>query len=225
LQTANNALGRIFVPATNASLLAAARLMKPDDALGTWTMPYDAFHTTQAGAQAYPGTMLMSADVPTSGLPAGDAARYAQFLRFVAGTAQTAGLGNGQLPPGYVPMTSANGLGAMAAYTVKAADAIAAQNCAVLDPSGKPGTSGCPVPAAPQAPPPPHASSPAPTPTATTAPTTAAPKPTTSTVHAAPVAQTSKIGTGPLSFTLPIVAVLASLLLCLFAWRMGVGRR
>jgi len=76
---------------------------------------------------AYPGAMLMSLDVPTSGLPLKDAQRYAQVMRFAAGPGQIPGTGNGQLPPGYLPMTAANGMASFANYTLAAADAVAAQ--------------------------------------------------------------------------------------------------
>ena len=56
--------------------------------------------------------MVVYAAVPTSGLPSGtDAKDYASFLRFVAGPGQHPGRGVGQLPPGYLPLTKANGLG------------------------------------------------------------------------------------------------------------------
>ena len=89
----------------------------PDDAAGTWPIPYDAMRTTAAGADAYPGILLISTDVPTQGLPSGDAKDYSELLDFAAGTGQTPGLGNGQLPDGYLPMTAANGLGSLVAYT------------------------------------------------------------------------------------------------------------
>jgi hypothetical protein len=123
-----NATGRRFVEPSNASLRAAAALLKADEKLGTWPIPYDRLRTDPKGAGAYPGTMLISVDVPTSGLPLKDAKRYAQFLHFAATAGQTAGLGNGQLPPGYLPMTAANGLGQQAQYTLAAAAAVAAQS-------------------------------------------------------------------------------------------------
>ena len=57
-----------------------------------------------------------------------DAADFATLLRFIAGPGQTPGTGTGQLPAGYLPLTAANHLGAQAAYTLVAADAVAAQN-------------------------------------------------------------------------------------------------
>ena len=65
--------------------------------------------------------------VPTTGLPTADAHDYADLLRFAATTGQVPGDANGELPAGYLPMTAANGLGGLAAYTLKAADAVASQ--------------------------------------------------------------------------------------------------
>ncbi len=50
------------------------------------------------------------------------------FLEFAATDGQTPGSGVGQLPPGYLPLTAANGLGSLASYTEAAAQDVAAQN-------------------------------------------------------------------------------------------------
>jgi hypothetical protein len=71
--------------------------------------------------------MVVYAAIPTTGLPSPDAAEYASFLQFAATTGQTPGDGIGQLPPGYLPMTSANDLGAFANYTTEAATDVGAQ--------------------------------------------------------------------------------------------------
>jgi hypothetical protein len=122
--------GRTFVAGTDGSLLAAAKLLVPDRATQTWQIPADAIRTRPEGAGAYPGAMLVSAQVDTDPLAMSptDASRYAQFLRFAAGEGQTPGTAPGQLPPGYLPMTEANGMGKLAAYTRTAADAVAAQS-------------------------------------------------------------------------------------------------
>ena len=124
LQTTNNT----FVAPDNASLQAASALLKPDKATGTWPVPYALLSTDSAGAHAYPGTMVVYAAVPTSGLPASNAKDYASLLQFAATSGQSPGLGVAQLPPGYLPMTKANGLGALADYTIAAATDVAAQN-------------------------------------------------------------------------------------------------
>jgi hypothetical protein len=123
--------GRVFVTPTTASLAVAAKLLQPDQAAGSWRVPYSDLSTNPADEGAYPGTMLMSADIPTSGLPATDAARYGQYLTFAATVGQVAGTAAGQLPAGYLPMTAANGLGSEVAYTEAAAADVAAQNGSV----------------------------------------------------------------------------------------------
>jgi hypothetical protein len=119
--------GRTFVAPNDASLKAAAKLLAPDTTTGTWQIPPDAIRTKPEGAGAYPGTMLVYAQIPTLGLSQTDASRFAQYLRFVAADGQTPGTATGQLPPGYLPMTGANGLGSLAVYTKAAAHAVEAQ--------------------------------------------------------------------------------------------------
>jgi hypothetical protein len=122
------ASGRIFQPPTSATLQAAATLMQPDPQLGSWVLPYSDYPGKAVAKGAYPGTMLLSADVPTRGLPPTDATNYGKYLTFAATTGQIQGFGVGQLPPGYLPMTAATGLSAEVAYTKAAAADVAAQN-------------------------------------------------------------------------------------------------
>src|SRR5947209_1194540 len=138
--------GRTFVAPTDASLQAAAKLLVPDTATQTWQIPSDAIRTRPEGAVAYPATMVVYTEVPTRGLSSTDASRYAQFLKFAAADGQSPGTATGQLPPGYLPMTPANGLGTLAAYTRTAADAVAAQSGKVppIVPGATPSTSPTP---------------------------------------------------------------------------------
>ena len=101
--------------------------LKPGRSTGTWPIPYSQLQAT-VGAGAYPGTMVVYAAVPTSGLPAQDATDYAALLRFAATTGQRPGSDVGQLPSGYLPLTEADGLGTLADYTTAAAVDVAAQN-------------------------------------------------------------------------------------------------
>ena len=133
-----------FVAPDNASLEATTDLLQPDPTSGTWPIPYGQFETS-AGTSAYPGTLVVYAAVPTSGLPSTVATDYADLLTFAAGTGQTPGEGVGQLPPGYLPLTAADGLGGLAAYTLAAATDVAAQNGQVpplTTASGSPGGGG-----------------------------------------------------------------------------------
>jgi hypothetical protein len=116
-----------FVAPDNASLRATVALLKPDKKTGTWPIPYREL-STPAGVAAYPGTMVVYAAVPTAGLPATDAKDFATLLRFAATAGQSPGFAVGQLPPGYLPMTKTNGLGALAQYSLAAATDVAAQS-------------------------------------------------------------------------------------------------
>ena len=119
------AAGRLFVSPTTSSLLTAGALMQQDPSLGSWVFPYNDFPDNVNAEGAYPGTMLLSADVPTEGLPESDADDYGQYLSFAATTGQAQGFGVGQLPAGYVPIT---GLPDEVDYTEAAAADVAAQN-------------------------------------------------------------------------------------------------
>jgi len=123
-----SSVGRLFVAPTNDSLIAAARLASPDETSGTWPIPYSALRNNPADANAYPGTMFVYLAAPTAGLPQQDASDLATFVRFAVTGGQTAGYGNGELPPGYAPMTSRNGLGDQVSYALDAASAIAGQD-------------------------------------------------------------------------------------------------
>lgn len=127
--------GRTFAGPTDKAILAAGKLLRPDSTLGTWTVPYKTLNSSEAGRKAYPGTLLMSTDVPTSGLDPAGAEDYAKLLTFIAGRGQNRGTSNGDLPPGYVPITEANGLGALHKYSVLAARAVSAQKGQRLDPA------------------------------------------------------------------------------------------
>ncbi len=123
-----SSVGRLFAAPTNASLLAAARLATPDESTGTWPIPYQALRNDPADANAYPGTMFVYAAVPTAALPTADAADLATFMRFAVTQGQTPGFDNGDLPPGYAPMTVADGMGDQINFTLRAASAVASQN-------------------------------------------------------------------------------------------------
>jgi hypothetical protein len=138
-----------YVAPSTTSLKAAVSLLKGDPTTGTWPIPYGTFQTS-TGSAAYPGTMVVYAAVPTSGLTAANAQDYAELLKFAATTGQTPGPGVGQLPPGYLPLTAADGLGTLSSYTLAAVTDVAKQNGQVpsLDGSvaGSSGSSASPLP-------------------------------------------------------------------------------
>ena len=119
---------RTFVTPAVGSMRAALKLMTADKTAGSWSVPYAKLRSATAGKSAYPGTMLISTDVPTSRLAKPVAGDLGKFLTFVAGAGQHSGFGNGQLPPGYLPLTAANGAAKMVAYTKAAAADVTAQN-------------------------------------------------------------------------------------------------
>ena len=135
-----NSTGRTFASPDNASLRAAASLFSPDTSVGSWTFPYSDFPSKPAASGAYPGAMLLSMDVPTTGLPSSEAAPLGTYMAYVGGAGQAPGAATGELPAGYLPLTAANGLGNEAAYTVAAASDVRAQNGQVpaLIPGGIP---------------------------------------------------------------------------------------
>jgi len=115
-----------FVAPTNAGMSAAMKLTSYDPGTRTWPIPYSKLRGS-AGSGAYPGTMVVYAAVPTTGLDATTARDLGELLDFTSSAGQRSGTDQGQLPPGFLPMTSANGLGALAARTEWASGAVSRQ--------------------------------------------------------------------------------------------------
>jgi hypothetical protein len=142
-----------FVAPSDASMRAAAGFLQADKSAGFWRVPYSTLTSAKSAAAAYPGTMVIYASVPTRGLAPQDAKDYAALLRYIATSGQRPGRGIGELPAGYLPLTSANKLSSLAGYTYAAAAAVSAQagtlpsltGHAAPRPSGKPGKSTAPV--------------------------------------------------------------------------------
>lgn len=122
--------GRTFVEPDAPGLRAAAALLAADETAGTWTIDSTRI-STPAGRAAYPGATPVYAVVPTSGLDAATATKLAKLLCYSRTDGQVSGPGNGQLPPGYLPVTAENGLGAQRDYVLAAAAAVRAQKGAV----------------------------------------------------------------------------------------------
>jgi hypothetical protein len=135
--------GRTFVAPTQTSMKAAAALMRPDKATTNWNLDYDAFHRDAAAAKAYPGTLVVYVDIPTSGLAADDAGAYADWMRYAVTLGQQQGDKVGQLPAGFVPLTERDGMGALRTYTLRAAQAVADQD-GTVPPLTAPSVSGRP---------------------------------------------------------------------------------
>jgi hypothetical protein len=129
-----------FVAPNNASLESAAELLKADKVSGTWTLPLGSAAMT--ASHAYPGTAVVYASVASTGLSKADATDYAALIRFAVGSGQTPGDANGELPAGYLPLTSGNHLGALQAAALAAADTIASQGGAFVISAEAPTLSG-----------------------------------------------------------------------------------
>jgi len=215
-----DATGRTFVGPTTAGLRKAVALMKPDTGLQTWTFPYNELRTT--GSAAYPGTLLISTDVPTRGLPRPDAAHLATYLRYVVGPGQKPGLGNGELPPGFLPLTVPEAK-SLTAYAARAADAVAAQQGFV------PGVDGSGTPPTPTPTPSPTKPEPQPTPQpvpssseASSSPTpSASPSPSVTKIVTTPVGKTTAVPTGAGARALPLLLFVAA---ATGAAALGLGR-
>ena len=118
---------------------AAPPDLSADDTTGVWPIPYAAIRTgSPPPPRAGPPIRARWWCTPTSrpkACPPGALQYPAALLRYVAGPGQTAGLSSGQLPPGYLPMTAANGLPAPVGAT--------------HDADRPPLTTGCPAEAVP----------------------------------------------------------------------------
>jgi len=110
-----NAAGDYVTP-TNASMAAAVKNMISD---GDGTLQVNLANTDPA---AYPLTMVVYAMVPINGLSHAKAEDIARFLRFAAGAGQDPGDLPGQLPSGYLPLTSS-----LRSQTLKLATEVADQ--------------------------------------------------------------------------------------------------
>jgi hypothetical protein len=112
-----NAAGKYVAPA-NASMTAAVGTMKTSAA-------NHITEDTSEGSKvedAYPLTMVVYAMVPTAGISRQKAAKIAQWLDYVATSGQDQGAQAGQLPSGYLPLTTA-----MREQTLRAASEVLAQ--------------------------------------------------------------------------------------------------
>lgn len=107
----------VFVKPTAATMTAALAATVVDPASGTLGIDYGAL-----AANAYPGTMVVNAAVPTRGLDPALAGSYADFLTKAATTLQVRGTAVGQLADGYVPLPAA-----VAGVTLAAAGQVRAQ--------------------------------------------------------------------------------------------------
>lgn len=93
--------GRAFIAADDASLTAAIGDMVPSAEPSVLMLD-----PTRVGAGAYPLTQLTYAAIKPRVLTADQRRQFADFVAFAGGDGQVSGLDPGQLPRGYVPLTS-----------------------------------------------------------------------------------------------------------------------
>jgi PBP superfamily domain len=99
-----NAAGRFVGPA-KASMTAALKDMSTASNKVTQEINVTGKVAAKANG-AYPLTMVIYAMVPTNGIGKNKAAKIAQWLDFLATTGQHPGTAPGELPPGYLPLTT-----------------------------------------------------------------------------------------------------------------------
>ncbi|HEV2375406.1 MAG TPA: hypothetical protein VGS19_25000 [Streptosporangiaceae bacterium] len=121
-----NAAGQYVTPTSTSMAAAVAHMVS--DGTGTTTEQVNLADKTPT---AYPLTMVVYAMVPASGMAHTTATAVAKFLDFAAGAGQTPGTSPGQLPAGYLPLTSS-----MKAATLKIAATVAKETSATTPGGG-----------------------------------------------------------------------------------------
>jgi hypothetical protein len=122
-----NAAGKAVGP-TPGTMSGALRAALVDPVAGTIQLDHE--KVTGGG---YPGTMVSYMAVPTAGLDRQTAARYADYIEFMATTGQRPGATLANLPPGYDPLPPA-----LVRQARDAAAAVREQKGAVPAPPGGP---------------------------------------------------------------------------------------
>ncbi|SFA84607.1 hypothetical protein SAMN05192575_101778 [Nocardioides alpinus] len=101
LDEASLATRGTFVGPTEAAITRALRLAEPSE---DGDQPFELDVAELVKADAYPGAMIVYTAARTANLPQADADKVAQFIEVATSEGQKAGYGNGELPPGYVPL-------------------------------------------------------------------------------------------------------------------------
>jgi hypothetical protein len=90
-----------YAAPTTAGLTKALRLAKPSK---SGDEPFTLDMAQLVKNNAYPGTMIVYTAARTANLPQADADKVAQFIKVSTTEGQKEGYGNGELPPGYLPL-------------------------------------------------------------------------------------------------------------------------
>jgi len=138
LRTDGTRAGATFVAASEASMAAAVQVATQSAVGAPFTFDRGALPAT-----AYPGTMIVHAAARLTGLAAADAATVAEFIGIATTEGQTPGTANGQLPDGFLPMSTSGPTAQLSTAARAVAAAIVAQQGAM---AAAPSTTPQPVP-------------------------------------------------------------------------------
>ena len=90
-----------FVGPTEGAITRALKLAQPSK---SGDEPFDLDMAAMVKADAYPGTMIVYTAARTANLPQEDADKVELFIEAATTEGQKQGYGNGELPPGFVPL-------------------------------------------------------------------------------------------------------------------------
>jgi hypothetical protein len=120
-----------FVTPTSASMAAAAAVMTPTSGQSQVRALDFASPAVKSASDAYPLTVPVYAATNPAGGDAATRSAYAAFIRYAAGSGQTPGTDDGQLPAGYAPLPADwRTAAAAAAATILAGPSAAATSSA-----------------------------------------------------------------------------------------------
>lgn len=122
-----------FVGPTDAALARAVRLAEPSE---SGEEPFTLDVADLVRKDAYPGTMVVYTAARTAGLAKKDAAEVAQFIDVATTEGQRPGFGNGELPPGFLPLRRSGATAALWKQARSVATVIGEQSGTVEDGSG-----------------------------------------------------------------------------------------
>lgn len=145
LRTTGTGTGATFVAPTPQSLSAGAAMAVAPEPGAPFAPDAEALI---ASPTAYPGTMVLHAAFPLSGLDGAVAERAASFIQIATTEGQVQGTGSGQLPDGYLPITSTGSTAQLLAAAGAVATAVETQAGTM-----KPAPTPTPTPTVPVLPP------------------------------------------------------------------------
>ncbi|NTW39467.1 MAG: hypothetical protein HGA44_06190, partial [Cellulomonadaceae bacterium] len=123
LRTAGTGASATFVAPSTTSMAAALSAASQTAPGAAFTIDRDALSPT-----AYPGTMIIHTAAKLTGLDTADAAHVSQLIEVATTEGQVLGSANGELPSGYLPITSTGSTAALYASAQVVAGAIARQS-------------------------------------------------------------------------------------------------